>query len=205
MIEKLFVTEVGSSMWGMQRPDSDTDLFQVYVASTKDILRGTADVRSKFIQVDNQDIAVHEVGKVVEQLIKGNFNFLVGVMSPVVVESNEFHRELVDIVKNNVAKNCYHSIRGLAVHNYKKYIESEKDPSERRCNKIIRVLKFGVNLLRTREFVFKPIVGGTPEEVLRWLSELDLVYTTSRLPDRPDEGEFREWLYKVRLYDWGMG
>lgn len=195
----LFVTKIGSHVWGMNTKKSDTDLFQVYVVPTKDILRGKANTKSKFIHGYNTDLAVHEVGTVVEQLLKGNLNFIIGVMSPLIVKTSKEHQELREIVSRNLAKNCYHSIRGMAMHNYKKYVESGKDRSEERCNKILRVLKFGVELLETGKIKFKSITSGTPNAILGWLNALDGAYNSSSLPEKPNEEEYREWLLKVRL------
>ena len=203
MIDNFFTTMIGSDMWQMRRPDSDTDLFRVYVASTEDILKGTADMRSKFIQKDNTDITIHEIGKVVSMLLKGNLNFIIGVMSPIVVSvhNSELFYELRSIVKRNISKNCYHSIRGFTLHNYKKYIESGLDRSERRCNKVLRVLKFGQRLLQEGRFVFEPVTGGTPEIIERELEKLEVAYEKSPLPEKPNEEPFREWLFKLRLYE----
>lgn len=204
MIDNFFTTEVGSTIWQMRHAGSDTDLFRVYVASTEEILKGTANTRSKFIQENDIDIALHELGKVTEQLLKGNLNFLVGVMSPIVVEAHNplMLHELRGIVIDNISKNCYHSIHGLAVHNYKKYIESGKDNSERRCNKILRVLQFGMTLLNTGKFEFKPFSGGVDYEIEEWIEILDDAYKSSTLPEKPNESAYRAWLYKIRLYEW---
>ena len=206
MIENLFTTEIGSTIWQMRHPKSDTDLFRVYVASTEEILKGTANTRSKFTQENNTDLALHEIGKVVDQLLKGNFNFLVGVMSPLTVSVaepplTEFYPNLQNIVKENVSKNCYHSIHGLAIHNYKKYIESGKDDSERRCNKILRVLQFGKTLLDTGKFKFEPFKGGVPDDIEEWVGLLNKTYKYSQLPEKPDETFYRAWLYNLRLYE----
>lgn len=206
MIDNLFTTEIGSTIWQMRHPKSDTDLFRVYVASTEEILKGTANTKSKFTQKDNTDIALHEIGKVVEQLLKGNFNFLVGVMSPLTVSVarsplTEFYLNLQNIVKENVSKNCYHSIHGLAVHNYKKHIYSGKDDSKRRCNKILRVLQFGKTLLDTGKFKFEQFKYGTPEKIIEWMDWLNEAYKYSQLPEKPDETFYRAWLYNLRLYD----
>jgi len=195
----LFVTKVGSHVWRMDTEKSDTDLFQVYVTPTKDILRGKANTKSKFIHGHDADLAVHEVGTVIEQLLKGNLNFIIGVMSPLIVETSKEHQELREIVSRNLAKNCYHSIRGMAIHNYKKYIETGRDVSENRCNKIIRVLRFGTTLLEDGEIVFEPSSTGTPNAILGWLNALDGAYNSSSLPEKPNEEEYREWLLKVRL------
>ncbi len=206
MIDNFFTTEVGSTIWQMRHPKSDTDLFRVYVASTEDILKGTANTRSKFIQENNTDIALHELGKVIEQLLKGNLNFVTGVMSPIVVEAHNplMLHELRDIVRDNISKNSYHSIHGFAVHNYKKYIGSGKDNSERRCNRILRVLQFGITLLNTGKFEFKPFSGGVDYEIEEWIEILDDAYSKSTLPDKPDEEPFRQCLFDVRIAEWGI-
>lgn len=206
MIENFFTTKIGSHIWQMNTEYSDTDLFRVYVASTEEILKGTANTKSKFTQRDNTDIALHEIGKVVEQLLKGNLNFLVGVMSPLTVSVAEpplhgFYLKLRYIVKENISKNCYHSIHEFAVHNYKKYIESGKDDSERRCNKILRVLEFGKTLLDTGKFEFKPFKEGVPDDIEAWIEMLDTAYKYSLLPEKPDETFYRDWLYNIRLYE----
>ena len=219
MINNFFTTTIGSDIWGMRHAKSDTDLFRVYVASTEEILKGTWNMKSKFTQKDNIDIALHELGKVVEQLLKGNFNFLVGTMSPIVVGAHNplFLHELREMVRENISKNCYHSIHGLAVHNYKKYIVSGKDDSERRCNKILRVLQFGKDVLDTQphvingrivfntKFAFKPFSGGVPDDIEAWIYQLDEAYKYSQLPEKPDEEVYRDWLYKIRLYEWELG
>lgn len=209
MINNFFTTTVGSDIWSMRHAKSDTDLFRVYIASTEEIVKGIANTRSKFTQKDNVDIALHEIGKVVEQLLKGNLNFLVGVMSPLTVSVAEppltaFYLELQDIVRNNISKNCYHSIHGLAIHNYKKYIERGKDDSERRCNKILRVLEFGKTLLDTGKFEFKSFSGGVPDDIEVWVGWLNEAYRYSLLPEKPDEEVYRNWLYEVRLYEWEL-
>lgn len=206
MIEDFFTTLVGSHIWRMDTASSDRDMFRVYVASTEGILRGTANTKSEFVQeVEGEDLAVHEVGKVVEQLLKGNVNFLIGVISPMLLSEHEsadsFLYELQCIVRRTISKNCYKSIHGLGKHNYIKYLESGKDDSERRCNKICRVLAFGHNLLLTGNFEFTPFTGGTPEAVVEWLGLLDDAYKNSPLPEVPDEGPFRDWLYQVRRYE----
>ena len=203
MIDNFFTTVFGSDIWGMRHSKSDMDLFRVYVVSTEDILKGVANTRSKFIQKDNIDIALHEIGKVIDQLLKDNMNFIIGVMSPIIVEvyNPVLFYELRSIVRRNISKNCYHSIHGMAVHNYRKYVESGLDKSETRCNKILRVLRFGQRLLRENQIVFEPVAGGTPEIVEEELKILEIAYKNSKLPEKPNEEEFREWLYNLRIHE----
>jgi len=199
MTNTVFKTVVGSHMWGMNHKDSDIDYFICYSVPTRDILSGVANIKSSHTKHGIADYAKHEVGIVVNQLLKGNVNFLWGVMSPVVEKSSKWHRELKRIVKKNVSKNCYNSIYGLAVHNYKKYIESGRDVSEKRCNIIARTIEFGINLLSSRKIVFRPVHSATPEMIENMLDCLYGALLDSSLPDKPNEKPFREWLLNYRL------
>ena len=202
----VFETIVGSHMWKMQRKDSDRDHFVCYAAPTKKILSGELVYPvgfSSFAHEKGEDTSAHEAQTVVDQLIKGNVNFLWGVMSPVVVKTSRWHKELKEIVKRNLAKNCYNSIHGLAVHNYKKYVESGRDMSEKRCNTIARSALFGAMLLRYGRVEFIPFFGADPEDAKAMIASLDQAYKESELPGRPNEAEFRNWLYRLRIAQLG--
>lgn len=210
---KVFETITGSYMWKMDKPDSDLDYFICYLAPTKEILNGTAKTNSYVKQEGNNDYAYHEVGKVVDELIKGNVNFLWGVMSPIIKSaygdipiSDRMCPllELKMIVQTNLAKNCYHSIHGLAKHNYEKYIASGKDTSKKRCNTIVRTLYFGINLLNLKRFIFEPIVKATPIDIREGLAFLDEAYEDSKLPEKPNENPYHDWLLALRLSDLGL-
>lgn len=201
----IFETMVGSHMWGVQHEGSDEDRFVCYAAPTKDVLRYAVPIgdvptgRGFQFHGDKTDTSIHEAGTVVNQLVRGNVNFLWGVMSPIVVKTSPWHEELEEIVKRNVAKNCYNSIHGLAVHNYSKYVESKKDQSEKRCNTIVRTINFGIHLLNWGEFNFIPTIKVKPQDVWDAIKKLDEVYLNSQLPERPNEAEYREWLYRLRV------
>lgn len=199
----LFSTIIGSHVWDMNTKMSDTDIFEAYVAPTKDILKGIANTKSNSIQQGGNDIVQHEIGKILDQLLKGNVNFIIGVMSPLSITGRKIYRqELMDIVATHMAKNCYYSIHDMAQHNHKKYIESEKDTSERRCNKILRVLKFGQRMLMGEGFLFEKVEAGTPEQTTMQIKRLDAALDILTLPEKPYEEPFRDWLYQVRLDEW---
>ena len=195
----LFETVVGSHIWDMDTEASDTDIFQAYIAPSIEILKGTAKTKSKFMQEEDKDIAQHEIGKIVDQLLKGNFNFIVGVMSPIIVKSNRYHEALKQIITVQLSKNCYHSVHGMAVHNSRKYIETKKDTSERRCNKILRGIVFGQHILEGKGSIFEKVENGTPEKIKEEIEVLDDAYKNSKLTEVPEEKPFRDWLLSVRL------
>lgn len=195
---------VGSHMWGVQHEGSDEDHFLCYLVPTKGILSGELVFPVRFSHFEHgemRDTSAHEAQSVVEQLIKGNVNFLWGVMSPIVVKTSDWHEELKEIVRRNLAKNCYDSIHGLAVHNYKKYIESGKDASEKRCNTIARTINFGILILTRGEFKFVAVTRATPDIIVKGIEVLDEAHNASELPEKPNEAEYREWLFKLRLAD----
>jgi len=79
----LLRTEVGSHMWRMNRPNSDDDYFEVYLGSTRHILLGGSfRLTQGRDELGRLDWSCHELGVMVEQLIKGNINFIIGVNSP---------------------------------------------------------------------------------------------------------------------------
>ena len=198
----LFSTIIGSHVWNMNTAMSDTDIFEAYVASTEDILRGTANTKSKFIQKDGVDTAQHEIGKIVNQLLKGNLNFIIGVTSPIIEKDSMELYHLRNIVEKTISKNCYGSIHGMAQHNFKKYIVSGKDTSERRCNKILRGLKFGMRILDGQGIKFERAENGSEEDIVEAILMLDESFNISKLSDKPDEEPFRDWLYEARINEW---
>lgn len=195
----LWETVVGSHLWGMNKPDSDIDYFSVFNYPTKIFLQGYNPQLSFFHHYSDHDVHKHEISKVIEQLSKCNINFIIGVMSNKISHTSKYHRELYEYVKNNPCKGIEHSIWGLANGNYNKYILSGIDTSEKRCNKILRVLQFGITLLNTGKYEFRPFYGGTPEMILQKSDELIFAYNNSKLPITFDERWLRNYLYNVRI------
>lgn len=227
----LFETLVGSHMWSMQHPGSDEDHFICHIVPTREVLNTpTKDIlsqpgyqKSVFLPDEKTDQSIHEVGVVVEHLMRGSVNFLWGVMSPIIVKKSTWHDELKEIVQKNVARNCYHSIHGLAIHNFRKYIESGKDASPKRYITIARSIVFGINLLRSGKFRFDimkdkeedgdiDVVWLAKDEKVWYLEDLkimieqlDLAYKESKLPETPNEKEFRDWMFRVRMAEGKLG
>ena len=199
--KELFITNVGSHMWGMNRPDSDIDLFIVYQAPSTDFLVGKAHTNSHRSMNENIDRVSFELGHVVSQLLKGNINYLWGVMSPKIIKDWDRLQSLRELTTKNLSKQLYHSVHGLGLHNYKKYVESEKDPTAKRCTLICRSLNFGTKLLTKGMFSFGPMEPCTPKDTLDHLHALDLAYVSSPLPESPEhKREMEAWLLDVRLH-----
>ena len=195
-------------MWEMNHEDSDEDYFEIYLGDTKKLLMGKPEDDSTFMHSDEVDIHKHEVGKVVNQLLKGNINFIVGVTSPLVTYACGEFIELRKMTIDNLSKNCYYSIKGMSKHNYQRYFEDEhsdvvksKDEYTKKCNQIIRYLDFGIDLLSNKELNYKKVKDGNVKEVKEKIDMLDEAFEESTLPEKVDEEPFRDYLYRIRLED----
>ena len=194
----LGINIVGSHAWNMNNENSDLDLFIVGVENTSNILKGIGNTRkSKSYTIGKIDIIIHEVEKVVNQLIDGNINYIVGVLSPLNIYTNKYFDELVEITRNNLGKNCYYSINGWTRGNYDRYL-SQNPNDEKRKKLIMRTLNFGINILNGDGAVFDKVDDVSLDDIKRGFSELEEAYKNSKLPEKPNEDVFREWLYKLR-------
>lgn len=191
----LFRTIVGSNMWGQEHEGSDTDKFECYIFDSRSFLIGNRHDGGHHHEVENEGIKIetdtYEIGHVIRQLMKGNVNFLWGVMSRkwdlVATNIDPTFFDLQKIVAENLSKATTHSIRGFAIHNLKHwfgiilekltsinghvhYIITKKKeprliPENRKYYKIIntcaRTLGFGIRLLKEGVLDFENPVGAS--------------------------------------------
>ena len=200
------ITNVGSHLWKMNHKNSDIDLGLIYITSTSDYLRGIAFTDSKQYKEGEEDWTVHEIGKVVEMLIKGNVNYVWIVTSPIGLFDTEYSKELKEIYLNNISANIYHSIIGLAKSNYKKYLvngnlaEGEGlSKLDKKRKIIVRTLKFGINVLNGNGLQYETITEELDNaKVVKYMEELDEAYENTELPEKPPEEPYRDFLENVR-------
>jgi len=199
----LFISCVGSHMWGMQIQESDIDLVMIYIASTRSLLRGERISPTVSQQITARSGEVYdtlgwEIGHLINQLIKGNVNAIWYATSPLVIKPSSVREELSALVQANLCRQTYHSIKGMA----ESQIKSEEKPNTlgKGYRTALRTINFGIKLLTEGRICFAP-VSGTPgaEEVTKAMRQLDEAYKASRLPDRPDEDAFREFLLRLRM------
>lgn len=197
-------TIAGSHAWGMNRPDSDYDLFVMYEDSTRALMTGLPYGGSHFDQkTPGLDRQVHEVGHVVDQLIKGNINFIQGVTSPCVQICNKPARELRVLAKTHIsAKGLYDSAYGMAKANYRKYLERPDveayDPTPKRCATIVRSCRFTAQILEFGEFNYANPGPCTVQDVEWAMKELQEAFARSTRPHVADPSPFRHWLLRLR-------
>jgi uncharacterized protein len=206
-MKTMFISCVGSHMWGMQSPESDIDLVMIYIAPTRAILRGdriSLTVRQQITTLGGEiyDTLGWEIGHLINQLIKGNVNAIWYATSPLVIKPSNIQEELSALVQANLCRQTYHSIKGMA----ESQIKSEEKPAEnpkiagKGYRTALRTLNFGIELLSEGRICFAPVLR-TPgaEQVMEKVRRLEEAYAASPLPDRPDENAFREFLLRLRL------
>lgn len=99
----LFITEVGSRMWGMEEFASDYDWVHIYQVPTRSILEGRKIpvTRPQKHYTDDHgrliDASFMEIGHLVQLLISGNINAIWAVTSPLVIADSSVRcEEVVD-------------------------------------------------------------------------------------------------------------
>lgn len=210
---ELFTTVIGSHMWDMERPDSDTDYGTVYMIDSREVLLGK-NIRGKQIRQGYDDITYYELVHFIGNLMKMNCNYLWAVMSPLIVKEHRTAlRELREIVSTNLAKCSYYSIDGLSRHNIYHFItgikkdkapvreiDRESQLYKKKLNVIGRTLKFGINLLTWGKCLFQKVDIKTEEELWDLKNKLNEAYKNSPMPEKPDPKPFEDYLVKWRLY-----
>jgi predicted nucleotidyltransferase len=188
----------------MNRPDSDLDIFECYLAPSEDFLVGKQHLHCHFSQTESVDHQSAELGTVVKQLLANNFNYYVNVFSPIVIDDWEDLGELRRLAEMNISKKAFHSIYGLGMSNYRKYlvnvIQADKGDIPKRCRIIARSVKFGIKLLEEGKIEFNPVGETSVKEVEQLLERLKEAEKNSSLPDEPQHPEaLYDFLLKIRL------
>ena len=204
----LFVTEVGSRMWRMEKFASDYDLFHVYQTPSKNYLvsGNFGSTKPASTWVDNKkreiDAQYMEIGHLVNLLKKGNVNAIWAVCSGVVHKDSEVLQELKHITLQNLSKSSYQSIRGMSISQLK---DAEKRKEVRDPQKSLwsckRTLEFGHTLL-TGGGVFLQCNSGyemTEEILQKEFDRLDEAHKMSKLPDAPNPKHFDNFIYRLRM------
>lgn len=192
----------------MEHDLSDIDLIVAYAIDPKVLLRG--DSYKESIQIHDKenkvDTTYHEIHKVVKEVIKGNVNFLWAVTSPLPIETTHELLQLRSMLQAHPSKNCFHSIRGLAKSNVKKYFDSnwcDTAPEwkiQKKLNTIARTLQFGIEVLDTGFFIYEPYREASLNEVENLMDAIEEAYEESKLPDDCVVADkMRDWVLDLRL------
>ena len=201
----LLRTEVGSHMWRMATPQSDHDFFEIFLFQTKHILIGC---QPKSVCKHNPelgvDLAAHEFGEAIHQLIKGNINFITGVNSPLLT----FIRPDIELLRRSpelyLSKRIGDSLFGMVDGNIGKYMRIEGKDTPR-WTKLMRYLRFAEHLATDLSLRFEPCEKTWYDQLIEERKRIrELFYKSTVLPDNPS-GELALWelLLQVRIRDLG--
>jgi len=198
-------TNIGSHMWNMEHSESDIDIFEIYMEDTRKILLGQ-EPKSYCNQTEEKDISGHEIGKVVNMILKGNINFIWGVFSPIVYADTIHFKELRDLSNMNHSKQIYYSINGMAIHNLKRL--KEEGLTEKKAKTIARTIQFGIDYLngggiKYTNFNYKQFptdYKSIIDYLEMQLDELNEAKSQSKLPEEPEnKALLNEWLINKRI------
>jgi len=218
--EILFVTEVGSRMWGMEKFASDFDLFHCYQQPAREYLRTSTFEKSRpaktftanvdyLIQTQNVtipagaeiDAQYMEIGHLVNLLKKGNVNAIWAVCSPVVHQQSATLAELKEITLNNLSRASYASIKGMAMSELSDATKRKdvRDP-QKSLQTCVRTLWFGHTLLTGGGVYFSPVTQDTTEADCRHEFDLlEVAYETKKVKEKPDPVPFDDFLFRIRM------
>lgn len=223
----LFVTEVGSRMWGMEKFASDYDLFHCYQQPAREYLRTSTFEKSrpaKSFTADSEwclnqpwfhntpapaipigaevDAQYMEIGHLVNLLKKGNVNAIWAVCSPVVHQNSQTLRELKQITLDNLSRASYASIKGMAMSELSDATKRKavRDP-QKNLQTCIRTLWFGHTLLTGGGVYFSPVTQDVTEaDCQHEFERLDIAYETKKVGrEKPDPVPFDDFLFRIRM------
>ena len=219
---KLWTAIVGSHMWKMNHRNSDLDLFTVYIADTGKILYGQSFRGGKLIKSKMIDKTTYELGHVVEQLQKGNINFLWGTTSPKIYYhchlGRVLHKQLSSIVMKDLSKNYFKAINGITQNNLWKYFKTRVDVETKRFTHEIQHMEDKQRELKKLALIYRTLLQGyylmredklqynsVPYSILSYsalkaiLCHLHSDFDECSLPLEPKRKPFYEFLVNARL------
>jgi len=215
----------GAHLYGFESKDSDIDIRGVYIVNTHKLLGLTKprQVIDKITLSANgkefKDIVIYELGKETRLLIKSNCNAFERLVSePKLFTSSEYLDWYKKMLLTKIG--VYRSYKGLAMHNYDKFISSGRKSTVKKYLYIFRGLMAGITTLEehriepninilTRRFkvpIIKKLVRlkkeGREEGILpSHISTSILDSMISRFLDRLDNAYFKSKLPDVISQD----
>ncbi len=180
----ILLTEIGSRCFGDHHERSDLDLFEVHVDPLREVLFRGPSTSGRHLRSGRVDLHSYEVSHVVREIVRGNVNFLIGVLSPIILFSTKEGSLLRDVTSANIHKGFYRSIEGIVKARLK--AGSEKDIRMAR-----RYISLGFSLVRDGVLSLSSFEGD--------LEELRREFTSSSLKKRADEEELIDAVVRIRL------
>ena len=146
----LFATISGAHLYGFPSKDSDYDLRGVHILPLEEVV-GLVHGPETLEQVDVQngleiDLVTHDIKKFFTLMLKPNGYVLEQLFSPLIVTTNETHRELKSIAKDCISR--YHAKHyiGFARSQWTLFEDNKR---VKPLLYVYRVVLTGINLMRT--------------------------------------------------------
>jgi len=146
-----YLCESGSKIYGWSSKDSDIDIRgSFYCRDTTDLFKlGIVKETHEGKIEPNIDYCLHEIRKELGLAAKSNCNILEHFATKPIYAIEAFD-SLRDIILKSFGKNgLYNSYKGMAKHNYYKYIKSGKRIEPKKYLYVFRALMAGISALET--------------------------------------------------------
>ena len=155
-VKPIFVAVSGAHLYGFPSEDSDIDIRSCHAIDTKELFhikkpREVFEHTTEYKGVE-MDMVSFEIEKLLGLLIKNNSNVLEQIFAENLHPTIE-HKELRKIAEKAISKQVYHPYKGMAMQNYKKFIESlnpaYRGKSIKKYLYVMRSYMAGIHALRT--------------------------------------------------------
>lgn len=167
----------GSDSYGFKSSNSDYDIRGVFFYNAKDQLKLFNNKQSNFNYTleEKYDIVLTEVNNFINNIVRMNCTTLEQLFSPFIINCSPAFEKLKTVVNNNLAsKGIYESYHGMALFNYKHYIESESKATIKKWLYVIRAYLSGIYALK---------YGKVEQNILSLLAASLVNYDQSHLID----------------------
>ncbi|KND43716.1 MULTISPECIES: nucleotidyltransferase domain-containing protein [Streptomyces] len=170
----LFATVSGAHLYGFPSRDSDVDLRGVHLLPAAELvgLRDPEETRSRMWDRDGveMDLVTHDLRKFARLMLRRNGYVLEQLLSPLVVHTGEWHRELVALAPGVLTRHHAHHYRGFALTQWRLF---EKTGELKPLLYTFRVLLTGIHLMRSGEVqAHLPTLVPETEEAPAYLPDL---------------------------------
>ena len=227
----VYLVQAGSRAYGLNRPDSDTDIRGVYIAPTEEImgLRTPPEDLDQKQEDKNREFWIWELGKFCNLALKSNPNVLETLWS-----LNHLQLKIFEPFRKHrkafLSKRIITTYRGYATSQFHKMGQDQNQKGEIRWKHamhLLRLMHSGTVALHVGEIPV--LIGGKQAELLKRVGrgEMDFGFVMSeykksekifdeaadstKLPEHPDEDLVNEMLIAARIdnlrrqskNDWG--
>ncbi len=209
---------MGSRAFGLNTPDSDTDLRGFYLPPAR-LQWGLQEVPE---QLEGDEQTYWEARKFLLLALKANPNVLECLYSPLPLTVTPLAQELLDIRGAFLSRLVYQTYNGYVMGQFKKLDSDLRNYGEVRPKHVMHLLRLllsGIHALNHGEVLvdvgeLRPTLLAVKTGEMNWQEtnawrlalhkEFDQAYEQTKLPERPDYAKVEQWLVRARkaALDW---